>query len=249
MLFRRKEKETDFLDLKNIPQHVAVIMDGNGRWAQKRGLPRNAGHSAGSETFRRAADYMAAVGVKYFTVYAFSTENWKRPPEEVNAIMGLLEKYLGEAIDSMRDKNIHLCFWGDLTPLSPGLKMLIERTNAISRQTNGLWVNVCLNYGGRAEIVAAVRQLMRSGADQEAVDEAAISNSLYSAGIPDPDLIIRPGGEKRTSNFLLWQTAYSEYYFTDTLWPDMNEKALEAALVAYQRRKRRFGGLGDKQTC
>ena len=225
------------------PQHIAIIMDGNGRWAKKRGLPRNAGHKAGAETFRRIADHCNQIGVKYLTVYAFSTENWKRPAEEVQAIMGLLDRYLRKAIREMAEKNIRLCFLGDLEPLPESLKKLIDETNEISRSTTGMQVNVCLNYGGRDEIVRAVRSLVREGIDPDDITEDLLGSRLYSADIPDPDLTIRPGGELRLSNFLLWQNAYTEFYFTDTLWPDMDEAELDKAIAAYQGRKRRFGGI------
>lgn len=246
-MFFRKKTDDPQLDRSRIPCHVAAIMDGNGRWAKKRGLPRSAGHSVGSESFRRAAEYLNGLGVKYFTVYAFSTENWKRPQEEVGAIMGLLEKYLHEAIDEMAKKNIRLRFFGDLTPLSPELKRLIARTDEISTHTHGMTVNICLNYGGRDELTRAARSLAQRCKNgelaPEEITEQSLSDNLYSAGIPDPDLVIRPGGEQRISNFLLWQSAYSEFYFTDTFWPDMNERELEKALIAYQRRQRRFGGV------
>ena len=242
MLFSKTEARP-VLDKTNIPVHVAAIMDGNGRWAQKRGLPRTAGHSAGSEAFQNAAEYLQSLGVKYFTVYAFSTENWKRPAEEVQAIMGLLDRYLRKAIREMAEKNIRLRFLGDLEPLPEGLKKLIAETNEISRSTTGMQVNVCLNYGGRDEIVRAVRSLVRDGVAPEDITEDVLGSRLYSADIPDPDLTIRPGGELRLSNFLLWQNAYTEFYFTDTLWPDMDEAELDKAIAAYQGRKRRFGGI------
>ena len=242
MLFSKTEARP-VLDKTNIPVHIAAIMDGNGRWAQKRGLPRTAGHSAGSEAFQNAAEYLQSLGVKYFTVYAFSTENWKRPAEEVQAIMGLLDRYLRKAIREMAEKNIRLRFLGDLEPLPEGLKKLIAETNEISRSTTGMQVNVCLNYGGRDEIVRAVRSLVRDGVAPEDITEDVLGSRLYSADIPDPDLTIRPGGELRLSNFLLWQNAYTEFYFTDTLWPDMDEAELDKAIAAYQGRKRRFGGI------
>lgn len=235
------------LDQENIPTHIAVILDGNGRWAQRRGLPRTAGHSAGAETFRRAAEHFSDLGVRYFTVYAFSTENWGRPQAEVDAIMGLLDRYLHEAIRDMAKKNIRLRFFGDLSLLSQSLRTLAAQTNEISKTTNGMTVNVCLNYGGRAELVRAARLLAEECASgklkPEDIDERAVEEKLYSAGVPDPDLLIRPGGELRVSNFLLWQSAYTEFYFTDTLWPDMDTRALDEAIAAFQRRKRRFGGI------
>lgn len=244
--FSKKQRAAE-IDPNNIPRHVAIIMDGNGRWAQKRGLPRTAGHSAGSETFRNTADTLARLGVEVLTVYAFSTENWKRPADEVSAIMGLLEKYLHEAIRDMQKKNIRLYFFGDLSPLSAKLRDLIAETEKLSETTSGMRVNVCLNYGGRDELVRACR-LLAEECEQgslRAVDISAemLESRLYSAGVPDPDLLIRPGGEYRFSNFLLWQLAYTEFVFTDVLWPDFNEAVLKAAIAEYQRRKRRYGGI------
>lgn len=246
MLFQKKKK-LPAPDRAQLPRHIAVVMDGNGRWAQKRGMPRTFGHSAGSETFQKDAEYLSALGIEYFTVYAFSTENWKRPPEEVQEILRLLEKYLHKAIREMREKNIRLQFFGDLTPFSQELRALIDETNAISRTTTGMLVSVCLNYGGRAELVRAARllaeQCVAGTLSPEDIDEARFSGYLYSADIPDPDLMIRPGGEVRLSNFLLWQNAYTEFYFSDVLWPDFDERQMDAAILAYQQRKRRFGGI------
>lgn len=246
MLFQKKKKAAA-PDKEHLPRHIAVVMDGNGRWAQKRGLPRTVGHSAGSETFQSNAEYLSDLGVEYFTVYAFSTENWKRPPEEVQEILRLLEKYLHKAIREMREKNIRLQFFGDLTPFSPALRTLIDETNAISQTTTGMLVSVCLNYGGRAEIVRAARllaeQCSQGQLKPEDIDETLFADSLYSAGVPDPDLMIRPGGEVRLSNFLLWQNAYTEFYFSDVLWPDFDRRQMDAAIAAYQQRKRRYGGI------
>lgn len=246
MLFQKKKK-LPAPDRAQLPRHIAVVMDGNGRWAQKRGLPRTVGHSAGSETFQKDAEYLSDLGIEYFTVYAFSTENWKRPPEEVQEILRLLEKYLHKAIREMREKNIRLQFFGDLTPFSQELRALIDETNAISRTTTGMLVSVCLNYGGRAELVRAARLLAEQCAAgtlrPEEIDETRFSGCLYSADIPDPDLMIRPGGEMRLSNFLLWQNAYTEFYFSDVLWPDFDQRQMDAAILAYQQRKRRFGGI------
>ena len=246
MLFQKKKK-LPAPDRAQLPRHIAVVMDGNGRWAQKRGLPRTVGHSAGSETFQKDAEYLSDLGIEYFTVYAFSTENWKRPPEEVQEILRLLEKYLHKAIREMREKNIRLQFFGDLTPFSPELRALIDETNAISRTTTGMLVSVCLNYGGRAELVRAARllaeQCVAGTLLPEDIDERRFSGYLYSADIPDPDLMIRPGGEMRLSNFLLWQNAYTEFYFSDVLWPDFDQRQMDAAILAYQQRKRRFGGI------
>lgn len=246
MLFQKKKK-LPAPDRAQLPRHIAVVMDGNGRWAQKRGMPRTFGHSAGSETFQKDAEYLSDLGIEYFTVYAFSTENWKRPPEEVQEILRLLEKYLHKAIREMREKNIRLQFFGDLTPFSPELRALIDETNAISRTTTGMLVSVCLNYGGRAELVRAARllaeQCVAGMLSPEDIDERRFSGCLYSADIPDPDLMIRPGGEMRLSNFLLWQNAYTEFYFSDVLWPDFDQRQMDAAILAYQQRKRRFGGI------
>lgn len=230
-------------DMNNLPVHIAAIMDGNGRWASSKGLPRTVGHKAGSEAFRKISEYLNDIGVKYFTVYAFSTENWKRPKDEVSAIMKLLKEYLLEAISDMAEKNIRLCFFGDQTPLSDELKDLIRKTDEISKGCTGLTVNVCLNYGGRDEITRAVQTIVKDGVKPEDITEKLISSYLYSKDTPDPDLIIRPGKEQRISNFLLWQCAYSEFYFTETLWPDMNEEEMNKAIISFQKRKRRFGGI------
>lgn len=237
------KKENGIPDMNNLPVHIAAIMDGNGRWASSKGLPRTVGHKAGSETFRKISEYLNEIGVKYFTVYAFSTENWKRPKEEVSAIMRLLKQYLLEAISDMAEKNIRLCFFGDIAPLNDELKKLIAKTDEISKSCTGLTVNVCLNYGGRDEITRAVKSIVADGVKPEDITEKLISSYLYSKDVPDPDLIIRPGREQRISNFLLWQCAYSEFYFTDTLWPDMNEEEINKAIVSFQKRKRRFGGI------
>ncbi len=241
-LFKIKNSKAK-VDMNALPEHIAIIMDGNGRWAQKRGLPRTAGHAAGAETFRTIATYLKDIGVKYMTVYAFSTENWKRSQEEVSAIMGLLEDYLYEAIEKMEKDNINLRFFGDTSPLSEKLLSLIERTNDISSHIDGFKVNVCLNYGGRDEIVHAAKEYMKSGGDPDQLTEEVFSQYLYSSGVPDPELIIRPGGEYRVSNFLLWQCAYSEMYFTDLYWPDFTGDDIDRAIEWYQGRSRRFGGV------
>ena len=245
-LFKSKEKPAE-VDFDHLPRHVAIIMDGNGRWAKKRGLPRTAGHAAGAETFRAIATYCKEIGLEYLTVYAFSTENWKRPADEVNAIMGLLKKYLLEAIGQMEQDKVKMCFFGDLTPLTLELRELCERTREISRHYDGVQVNICLNYGGRDEILRAVRayaaDCQEGKADPNHLTEEGFSGYLFSKGVPDPDLVIRPSGEVRISNFLLWQSAYAEYYFTDVLWPDFSKEELHRALASYQHRSRRFGGV------
>lgn len=229
-----------------LPRHIAIILDGNGRWAKKRGLPRTAGHVEGSENFRRIATYCKNIGVEYLTVYAFSTENWKRPQEEVGAIMKLLGKYLHEAIDTMAKEHIRLKIMGDVSALAPNLRELVDKAERISEQYDGFQANICLNYGGRDEIIRAAKRWAQDVADGKAdgeLTEEIFSSYLYSAGIPDPDLLIRPGGEQRISNFLLWQCAYSEFYYTDTLWPDFTPKDLDKAIEVYRSRDRRFGGV------
>ncbi len=230
-----------------VPRHIAIIMDGNGRWAKRRGLPRTAGHAAGSEVFRQIATYCRDIGVDYLTVYAFSTENWKRSQEEISAIMGLLKKYLFEALEKMERDRIRLEFFGDLSPLSPELQELAARTREISRKYEGFQANICLNYGGRDEIVRAARAFARQCVEGKAIPESLTEDQfgslLFSGGIPDPDLVIRPSGELRISNFLLWQSAYAEYYVTDVLWPDFTPAELEKAIGAYNSRDRRFGGV------
>ena len=261
-MFFKKRKQTWESD--RLPRHIAIIMDGNGRWATKRALPRTAGHAVGAETFRRVATYCKDIGIEYLTVYAFSTENWKRSKDEIATIMDLLEKYLYESIEKMERDRVKMKFLGDITVLSPKLQSLIAETEEISKKFEGVQVNICLNYGSRDEILRAVRMytddriaealaenaqatsenagFALQSADPPPLTAEKFSKYLYTADIPDPDLIIRPSGELRTSNFLLWQSAYSEYYFTDTLWPDFNERELDRAIVEYQSRERRFGG-------
>ena len=234
------------LQKQNIPQHIAIIMDGNGRWAKQRGLPRTAGHKVGVETFRKIADHCRVLGVKYLTVYAFSTENWKRSAEEVSGIMGLLKLYLQEALRDMEKNHIHFNFMGDLSRLSPELQKLCRETQAKSSGFNDVQVNLCINYGGRDEIVRAAKAFMADVAtgkrEADELTEEVLSAYLDSAGVPDPELVIRPSGELRISNFLPWQTAYSEFVFMNVLWPDFNEEHLDQAIAEYQRRNRRFGG-------
>mgnify|MGYP001046290526 FL=1 len=235
------------VDFSRLPRHIAIILDGNGRWAKRRGLPRTAGHRVGAETFRTIATYCRDIGIEYLTVYAFSTENWKRPQEEVDTIMVLLKRYLLEAIETMERDNVRLRFMGDLTPLTEELKELVAECNAISQRLTGCLCSICINYGGRSELVHAAGRFAedcRIGLKKpEELTEELLAGYLYSAGVPDPDLLIRPGGELRQSNFLLWQCAYSEFYFTDVLWPDFSKEELHRAIAAYQHRSRRYGGL------
>ena len=228
------------------PQHIAIIMDGNGRWAKNRGLPRTAGHSAGAESFRRIANYCRKIGVKYLTVYAFSTENWKRSEEEVSGIMKLLGAYLKEALRDMEKNHVRFCFFGDLTRLSPQLQRLCMDAQSRSSEYHEVQVNFCLNYGGRDEIVRGIRSFASDVAAgkrrPEEMTEALFDTYLDSAGVPDPELVIRPSGEMRTSNFLPWQTVYSEFVYMNVLWPDFSPTDLDAAIEEYHRRNRRFGG-------
>ncbi len=237
---------TDQPNKLNPPRHIAIIMDGNGRWAKNRGLPRTAGHSAGGEAFRRIANYCRTLGVEYLTVYAFSTENWKRSQEEVSGIMKLMVKYLKEALRDMEKNHVRFRFFGDLTRLTPDLQKLCRETEERSSAYEGVQVNFCFNYGGRDEIVRAVRQIaqqVKEGAfEPEHITEDTITDFLDSAGVPDPELVIRPSGEMRISNFLPWQTVYSEFVFMNVLWPDFGPDDLDAAIEEYHRRNRRFGG-------
>ena len=244
-LFQKKE-EKEAAQLPP-PRHIAIIMDGNGRWAKKRGLPRTAGHAAGAESFRRIANYCRTLGVRYLTVYAFSTENWKRSQEEIGGIMSLLRRYLEEALRDMEKNQVHFVFFGDLSKLSPELRTLCRNAEARSAAYHEVQVNFCLNYGGRDEIVQAARRFAEAVSQgekrPEELDEALFSQYLYSANLPDPELIIRPSGEERISNFLLWQSAYSELVSQDVLWPDYSPKDLDAAIAEFHRRSRRFGGV------
>ena len=228
------------------PRHIAIIMDGNGRWAKKRGLPRSAGHVAGAETFRRIALYCRELGVEYLTVYAFSTENWKRAEEEVAGIMGLLGKYLDETLRDMEKNRTRIKFFGDLSRLTPELRARCLEAEEKSACFTDTQVNFCFNYGGRDELVRAAKAFAADVAAgkyaPEELTEEMLSGYLYSADVPDPELIIRPSGEMRTSNFLLWQSAYSEFVFMDVLWPDFDAKDLDEAIRQYHTRNRRFGG-------
>lgn len=236
--FRRLEAQSP----GEVPRHIAIIMDGNRRWAKRRGMPGKAGYAVGAETFRRIATYCKDIGVEYLTVYAFSTENWSRPAEEVQTLMELLEKYLIEAIGKMERDRVKMKFFGDTSILSKKLQELILRTEEISARFEGVQVNVCVNYGGRDEIMRVAEKWHENAAPGEKLTPEKLESYLYSAGLPDPDLLIRPGGELRVSNFLLWQTAYSELYFTDVLWPDFTPRELDRAIDAFNKRERRFGG-------
>lgn len=236
MLFKKKTVER-----KN-PTHIAIIMDGNGRWAKKRGLPRSAGHVAGAKTFKTIARYCNKIGVEYLTVYAFSTENWKRPKEEVEGIMNLLREYLKDA-ENFKGENIRLRFIGDIEPLADDIKELIAKNEKMSEDATGLNLNIAINYGGRDEITNAVKKIVKNGINAEDITEDTISANLYTANMPDPDFIIRPSGEYRLSNYLIWQSAYAEYWFSDVLWPDFKPKHLDQAIEDFNKRNRRFGGV------
>lgn len=242
-LFSRASEKTE----RVLPRHLGIIMDGNGRWAKKRGLPRTAGHTVGAQNFRTITKYCSSIGIPYLTVYAFSTENWKRPAEEISALMRLFKQYLEEALRDFQDENIKVMFIGDRSAFSDELQELIDRTERLSAHRTGMVLNIAMNYGGRNELVQAVRKLAEDVVGgkltAEEIDETAVSGKLYTSGQPDPDLIIRPSGECRTSNFLLWQSAYAEYIFMDILWPDFKAKDLERALQEFSARNRRFGGI------
>ena len=234
------------IDLDRLPQHIAVIMDGNGRWARKRRLPRIAGHRAGIRAVRQAVQACARLGVPYLTLYAFSIENWKRPDTEVRLLMALLREYLQKEISELNRQNIRLGVIGRTQELPRSVQRDLQNALEETEQNAGLRLTLALNYGGRAELVDAVRalaeQLKRNGSVR--VDEATFRQHLYTRELPDPDLLIRTSGELRLSNFLLWQVAYSEIWVTDTLWPDFTQRHLFQAIIDYQKRERRYGGLG-----
>ena len=223
----------------HIPIHIGIIMDGNGRWAKKRGLPRTFGHKAGGETFVKIVTECRKMGIKCLTVYAFSTENWKRSETEVSALMSLMKEYMVRYTEDLVKNGIRLRILGDLSRFENSTVEEINKRIEMSKNNDGMTLCIALNYGGRAELTTAVNKLLKSGKTE--ITEKDISDSLYTEGLPDPDLIIRTSGEQRTSNFLLWQSAYSEYYFTDVLWPDFDEKELKKAVEEYSKRNRRFG--------
>ena len=227
----------------SVPKHIAVILDGNGRWAKKRGMPRNFGHLKGAERVEEMCHVMADKGVEYFTVYAFSTENWSRPADEVSALMKLLKDYLKKSIKMATENDLCVRVIGDKSGLSAELQESIRQLEEVSKDNKKLKFTIALNYGGRDEIVRAVKKLSDSGVAPGDINAALIEENLDTWPYPDPDLLIRTSGEQRISNFLLWQCAYSEFYFTDTAWPDFDEKELDKALEAYAARNRRFGGV------
>ncbi len=244
-LFKRSKKIPE--EPRVLPEHIGIIMDGNGRWAKKRKLPRSAGHNAGGKVFRTITRYCSDIGIKYLTVYAFSTENWRRPKEEIDALMKLFKDYLEEALTDFKDDSIVVRFIGDKTPFSDELKALMIENEEGSKDRDGMVLNIAMNYGSRDEIVKAVKNIsecVKNGEyDINSIDEDLVSNNLYTAGQPDPDLIIRPSGEYRISNFLLWQCAYSEFVIMNKLWPDFKKEDLDEAINIFNSRNRRFGGV------
>lgn len=243
MLRRREEKNQPVL-----PRHIGIIMDGNGRWAEKRRLPRSAGHKAGASNFKKITRYAAKIGVEYLTVYAFSTENWNRPEAEIKALLILFKQYLEDALRDFLDENIKVCFIGDSSKFPAELRRLIRDVEQTSENRTGMTLNIAMNYGGRAEIVHAVNGIMADMRDgklssSRGITEEMIAERLYTADQPDPDLIIRPSGEERLSNFMIWQSAYAEFVFFDILWPDFSGSDLDRAIEIYSGRKRRFGGV------
>ncbi len=241
MFFQRKISAE--IDTNNLPKHIGVIMDGNGRWAKKRGLPRSAGHKAGADSLKKIVTACNKMGIRYITVYAFSTENWSRPKAEVDFLMNLLLGYLRDAENTLAGENVVIRAIGSRKELSEEIQEQIIKTEEFTKNNTGIVMNIALNYGSREEITTAVRSIVRDGIGEENITPELISERLYTASQPDPDLLIRTSGEIRLSNFMLWQLAYSEMYFTEKLWPDFSVKDLERAIVEYQRRNRRFGGV------
>lgn len=238
MFFKRKEKIQKSSKDHGV-KHIAFIMDGNGRWAKMRGMPREYGHREGAKAFQRVVEYCGSIGIEYVTVYAFSTENWKRPTSEVNAIMQLFTEYMSEAFRVFSEKGLRIRFIGDRSRFDEKMIAQMQQLEDDSKE-NSKVLNVAFNYGGREDIVHAAKKLVERGED---LTEESISTALYTENCPDPDLVVRTGGEMRISNFLLWQSAYAELYFTDTLWPDMQEKDVDMAVNEFMRRNRRFGGV------
>ncbi len=228
-----------------IPQHIAVIMDGNGRWASQRGLPRLAGHRAGTENIRAIVSEASRLGVRYLTLYAFSTENWNRPSFEVQGLMQILGDFIDRETQNLHAQQVRLYHLGRLAGLNPLLAHKVEQAVTLTQANSGLTLAIAFNYGGRADIVDAVRQIVATGVDASQIDEQMISSHLSTSGMPDPDMVIRTSGERRLSNFLIWQAAYSEYWFTPIFWPDFRPEHLQQAISEYGQRSRRFGGLGE----
>jgi len=233
------EPDRDFHEI--VPTHIAIIMDGNGRWALSRGLPRLAGHRAGTENLRRVIEACAEFGIKYLTIYAFSTENWGRPFEEVQGLLRILEDVIDRELQELHDQGVQLRHIGRLDGLKPALRKKVLEAIEFTKHNTRLVLNVAFNYGGRDEIVCAIQRLIRDGVEAGEITDALVSQYLFTAGVPDPDLIIRTSGELRGSNFLIWQGAYSEWYFTPTYWPDFGKEELSRALEEFRHRERRYG--------
>lgn len=235
--------------LSSVPKHIAIIPDGNGRWAKKRGLPRSVGHRQGSMALKKIVIYCSKIGVQYLTFYAFSTENWKRPQSEVDALMSLLLEFLRNAEKELEGSNVIIKVLGDVKALTPELQKEIERVQRITGANTGLHLNIALNYGSKLEIIDAVRQIAKDVKENklsvDKIDDKAFEKYLYTNGIPDPDLLIRTSGEQRISNYLLWQCAYTEFYFPQKLWPDFAEKDIFDAIEAFNNRNRRYGGIKE----
>ena len=246
MFFTRKKKKAE-IDMNRLPTHIGVIMDGNGRWAKRRGLPRSAGHQAGADTLKKIVTECNKMGIKYITVYAFSTENWKRPKEEVDFLMNLLMNYLLDAERTLAGENVRIRAIGSRAELSDEMQVQIKKTEEFTSKNTGIVMNIALNYGSREELVTATKciaEKVKNGEfSADDIDAEMISDALYTGGQPDPDLIIRTSNEQRLSNFMMWQSSYSELYFTKTLWPDFNLECLYDAILAYQARDRRYGGV------
>lgn len=250
-IFRGKKNDdkNDYIELdeNNIPEHIAIIMDGNGRWAKSRMLPRTMGHRAGMKNIKVVVEEASQIGIKYMTLYAFSTENWKRPSEEVSALMDLVIEFINKEIDELDRNNVRLMSIGDLGRIPEKSREAILNAEERTKNNTGLTLNIAINYGGRDEIVKAVKDIAELVAKGEVnpndIDDKMISNHLYTKGMPDPDMIIRPSGEKRLSNYLLWQSAYSEFWFSNINWPDFTKRDLRTAIRDYQMRNRRFGGI------
>lgn len=249
MFFKRKQKNLT-IDYNNLPKHIGVIMDGNGRWATKRGLPRSAGHSAGADTLKKIVTECNKMGVKYITVYAFSTENWSRPKAEVDFLMNLLLDYLKNAEKTLAGENVVIRAIGSRAELTEEIRQQIVKTEEFTKNNDGIVMNIALNYGGREEIVSAVKNVcadvQKGDINPQEITEKVFSDYLYTAGQPDIDLLIRTSGEQRLSNFLLWQNSYSEMWFTNKLWPDFSTEDLHQAIIDFQGRGRRFGGVKSK---
>ena len=243
----RRKKPLD-LTPYHVPTHVAIIMDGNGRWARRRGLPRQAGHRAGAENLRRIINACVEFGIKVLTIYAFSTENWGRPESEVRGLMKIFARVLDQELNELHAQGVCLHHLGDLTGVDPDLQVKVRRALEVTRDNDRLILNVAFNYGGRAEILHAVQQMLADNVSPDDLTEELFSSYLFTRGLPDPDLVIRTSGELRISNFLIWQAAYAEYYPTPALWPDFGREDLYEAIVAYNQRERRFGLVPEEET-